>query len=79
MKRVPKSPLRDRLATNLRVERAKLGWSQERLAQEASLNRTYLSAIERSEQNISIDNLWRLSQALQIPAEVLLTSRAADK
>lgn len=73
MKRVPKSPLRDRLATNLRMLRAELGWSQERLALEANLNRTYLSAVERSEQNISIDNLWRLAQALKVAPERLIS------
>lgn len=73
MKRVPKSPLRDRLATNLRLLRAEFGWSQERLALEANLNRTYLSAVERSEQNISIDNLWRLAQALQVAPERLIS------
>lgn len=73
MKRVPKSPLRDCLAKNLRIERAKLGWSQERLAHESGLNRTYLSAVERSEQNISIDNLWRISKALKIGPELLIS------
>ncbi|WIV52356.1 helix-turn-helix transcriptional regulator (plasmid) [Marivivens sp. LCG002] len=73
MKRVPKSPLRERLATNLRLKRAELGWSQERLAHEAGLNRTYLSAVERSEQNISIDNLWKLATALDTAPEILLS------
>lgn len=73
MKRVPKSPLRERLATNLRLARARLGWSQEKLAHEAGINRTYLSAVERSEQNISIDNLWRIATALDIGPELLLT------
>lgn len=76
MKRVPKSPLRERLATNLRLKRAELGWSQERLAHEAGLNRTYLSAIERSEQNISIDNLWKLATALNTAPETLLSAPA---
>ncbi|MEP1963235.1 helix-turn-helix domain-containing protein [Tateyamaria sp.] len=53
----------------LRAERA---WSQERLAAEAGLNRTYLSAVERSEQNISIDNLYRVAVGLGVEAWVLL-------
>ena len=55
MKRTPKSELRDVLARNMRRLRAERGLSQERLAFEAGLNRTYLSAVERSEQNISLD------------------------
>ena len=72
MKRVPRSPLRDRLATNMRLLRSKLGWSQERLAHEANLNRTYLSAVERGEQNISIDNLWKIAVALGVAPQSLL-------
>ena len=72
MKRVPKSPLRDALASNLRRLRAERGWSQERLAHESGLNRTYLSAVERSEQNISIDNVHRLAAALELEAWTLL-------
>ena len=72
MKRVPKSPLRDVLASNLRRLRAERGWSQERLAHESGLNRTYLSAVERSEQNISIDNVHRLATALKLEAWALM-------
>lgn len=72
MKRIPKSPLRDTLARNMRLLRAEKGWSQERLAAEAGLNRTYLSAVERSEQNISIDNLHRVAEGLGVQAFSLL-------
>ncbi|MCL4158901.1 UNVERIFIED_CONTAM: hypothetical protein GTU68_052673, partial [Idotea baltica] len=70
----PKSPLRDTLARNLRLIRAEKGWSQERLAAEAGLNRTYLSAVERSEQNMSLDNLYRLAQGLGVEAFTLIKS-----
>ena len=72
MKRKPKSPLRDLLARNMRLLRAEKGWSQERLAEEAGLNRTYLSAVERSEQNISIDNLYRVAKGLGVEAHTVL-------
>ena len=72
MKRTPKSELRDVLARNLRLFRAERGWSQERLAHEAGLNRTYLSAVERSEQNISVDNIARLAAAMNVAAYCLL-------
>jgi len=72
VKRTPKSPLRDTLARNLRIIRAEKGWSQERLAAEAGLNRTYLSAVERSEQNISIDNLYRVAEGLGVEAFTLI-------
>ena len=77
MKRTPKSQLRDVLARNLRLLRAERGWSQERLAHEAGLNRTYLSAVERSEQNISVDNIAKLAGALDLEAWTLLRPQAA--
>ena len=72
MKKTPKSPLRDTVARNMRLLRADRGWSQERLAEEAGLNRTYLSAVERSEQNISIDNLYRIGVAFDVDTWTLL-------
>ena len=59
----------------MRLLRAEKGWSQERLAEEAGLNRTYLSAVERSEQNISIDNLYRVAKGLGVEAHTLLAHR----
>lgn len=76
VKRTPKSQLRDVIARNLRIQRAERGWSQERLALESGLNRTYLSAVERSEQNISVDNIARLAAALGIEAWTLLKAAA---
>ena len=72
MKRTPKSALRGVLATRLRRRRAELGWSQERLAFESGLNRTYVSAVERSEQNMSVDNVARVAAALGVGAWQLM-------
>ena len=72
MKRTPKSELRDVLARNMRRLRAERGLSQERLAFESGLNRTYLSAVERSEQNISLDNIARIAAGLGVEASTLL-------
>lgn len=56
----------------MRLARAERNWSQERLALEAGLNRTYVSAVERSEQNISLDNIARIANALNVEAFNLL-------
>ncbi len=50
----------------MRLLRAERSWSQERLAAEAGLNRSYLSAVERSEQNFSIDNLYQVAEGLGV-------------
>lgn len=79
MKRTPKSPLRDTVARNMRRLRAARGWSQEVLAHESGLNRTYLSAVERSEQNISLDNLYRVALGLGVAPWVLLHDEPGDQ
>jgi len=72
VKRTHKGPLRDVLAKNMRRLRAELGLSQEALAHECGLNRTYLSGIERSERNVSIDNIARIAKGLRVEAARLL-------
>jgi transcriptional regulator with XRE-family HTH domain len=66
------SPLRRALANTLRELRAERGLSQEQLADEAGLHRTFVGAVERGERNISIDNIGKLAKALGVPASTLL-------
>lgn len=72
MKRTHKGPLRDILAKNMRRLRAIRGLTQEALAYDCGINRTYLSAIERSERNVSIDNVARIAKGLQVEPWKLL-------
>jgi len=68
MKRTHKGPLRDVLAKNMRRLRAIRGLTQEALAHDSGLNRTYLSAVERAERNVSIDNIGRIAKGLGVDA-----------
>ena len=45
----------------LRELREASGLSQELLAHEAGLDRTYISSIERGQRNISLENIERLA------------------
>lgn len=60
------------LARNLRRLRAERGISQEELADLAGLHRTYVGSIERSERNISIDNIAKLAVAFGVAPSKLL-------
>lgn len=56
---------------NVRRYRTEKGLSQERLAELAGLHRTYISAIERERRNISIDNIEKIAEALQVEPYLL--------
>lgn len=47
-------------------------WTQEQLAFECKLDRTYISSVERGKRNISILNIYKIANALDIPAKNLL-------
>ena len=59
-------------AANLRLARRLRDVSQEALALDAGLSRTYVSEGERGERNVSIDNMGLLADALQIPLKDLV-------
>lgn len=61
------------LAGNLRRLRQATGLSQEELADRAGLHRTYISSIERGQRNVSLENIFRLADALDVEAAELLT------
>jgi transcriptional regulator with XRE-family HTH domain len=46
------------------------------LAHESGINRTYLSGVERSERNVSIDNIARIARGLKVKPYVLLDDSA---
>jgi transcriptional regulator with XRE-family HTH domain len=78
MKAAP-STLRRTVADNVRRLRRGLKMSQENLAAEAQLHRTYVGAIERAERNLSLDNIERLALALKVdPADLLTAPLEAD-
>ena len=66
------------LAYWIRRLRVDKGWSQERLALECELDRTYVSAVERSRWNVSLSNIERLARALDTPIWLLLKPPTAQ-
>jgi transcriptional regulator with XRE-family HTH domain len=67
-----KCTARELLANNLRRLRAERGMTQEDLAFEANLHRTFVAHVERGVRNISIDNIEKLASALKIQLHELL-------
>lgn len=59
------------VAASVRRLRVARGWSQEELGARARLHRTYVGAIERSEENITLRTLDQLADALDVePADL---------
>jgi transcriptional regulator with XRE-family HTH domain len=65
--------IRDVLAINLRRLRHARGLSQEELADRAEIDRTYISALERSIYAAGIDVVDRLARSLGVEAADLLS------
>jgi len=61
------------LAANIIKLRRELGWSQEALAFECGLHRTFIAHTERQARNISLDSIERIAVALDVAPFQLLT------
>lgn len=70
---------RKALARKLRVLRLVRGWTQEDLAEASGLHRTYVSLVERGRCNISLDNLERLAEALELSLPELFSTLDATR
>jgi len=71
--------IRDVLALNLRKARQAKGLSQEELAHRADIDRTYISALERSVYAAGIDVVDRLARVLDLEASDLLRKPASAR
>ena len=57
---------------NVRKYRTAKGLSQEAFAERCGLHRTYISTIERFQRNVSLENVQRIADALEIESYRLL-------
>lgn len=71
-------PQRDALlrafGDSVRARRTELGLSQEALAHEVGLHRTYIGGIERGERNVALVNIFRLAETLEMTAGELISA-----
>jgi bamHI control element len=68
------------LAENVKHYRKEAGLSQEDLAFETGLHRTYISSIERGKRNVSIENVAKIADALhKMPYQLLYYQVEGEK
>ncbi len=58
--------IRKKFGKRVRSLRKLIKLSQEELGFKSDIHRTYIGAVERGEQNISLDNIYKLSKALKV-------------
>lgn len=62
----PDQSLRTKFGNRVRELRKHLGLSQEELGFKSNIHRTYIGAVERGEQNVSLDNIGRIAKQLKV-------------
>lgn len=65
--------IKEIFGTNLRKYRTEKGLSQEKFAELCGLHRTYISDIECFQRNVSLENIQKIAEALNIEPSTLLT------
>ena len=65
------SNIANTIGERIRIYRNKAGYSQEVLAEKASVHPTYIGQIERGEKNATLESIEKICIALKLPFEVL--------
>ncbi|AVO49577.1 XRE family transcriptional regulator [Melaminivora suipulveris] len=78
MVRKSSGSLRAVLAENIRIFRKENELSQEALAEQCGLHRTYIGSVEREERNVTLGTLEVLAATLRVTVPQLLTEREAS-
>lgn len=57
----------------VRKQRAAAGLSQEDVAAQAGIHRTYIGDVERGERNLGLVNMYRLASAMNVTLTILVS------
>lgn len=69
----------DIFADNVREFRVRAGLSQEGLAEKSGMHRTYIGSVEQKRANISLKNVERIAEALEVDPAILFVDGAAAR
>lgn len=69
---------KEAVGLNIRLARVKENLTQEQLAERADISSSYISAIERGKQSISLEYINRIAGALNLPVTDLLVNELSS-
>lgn len=69
----------DTIGERIKNIREQLGWTQERLAKEASLSKGFLSDVENGKRDISSTNVLKIANAMGASLEYLMRGKVASQ
>ena len=58
--------IKKKFGEKIKLLRIEKGWSQEKLALNADLDRTYIQSIEKGERNVSITVVQKIADAFEV-------------
>lgn len=71
--------VKQKFGKRIRELRLSKGWSQEKLALNADLDRTYIPSIEKGERNVSLEVMEKLATALAVSIPDLFEQNERDE
>ncbi len=71
--------IKNKVGQRIKELRKRIGYSQERLANEAEVDRTYVTDVENGRRNISVEVLERLIGALEVTISEFFNSKEFKK
>lgn len=70
--------MKEEIGARIREVREAKGWTQDDLAREARMSKSFLSEVETGKRNLSTESLLRVATALGASVEYLMTGQRAE-
>lgn len=66
------------IGSRIAARRKQLGWTQERAAEKTGLSHQFFACVERGIKNIRAESIIKISSAMGISADYILTGKVTD-
>lgn len=69
----------DTVGERIKARRDELDWTQDKLAEEAGISKSFLSDLENGKRNVGADKLLDIARALSLSLDYLMTGKKTRK